>query len=384
MMARNSRRTSVLAGLAVLAGIYLTPSAVQAQAPGNTTPDAPKFESIRTPTSPAFTLLGVAPSAVEKPNTPSEFAASFLSRANGLDTVPKDFALEVSPYWLRNHRRVTWQKEQKRSLLQSLARTATFSIATNASGTEESPITSLAIGARGSVLSGHLSSQAVAQIANLEKLLRDESTLGNELIKVQLTEITRQLVEKKITKEEYVELSTAIVTAMSNSQAFKSSPQVKARLKAVDAFVSARQGVMLEIAGAAAWSYANAVWSNHEFDQWGVWATPSYQGAHGSLIGVLRYSNKDAVERTAILDIGIRALRSVDRYAFSIEYVRRRFPDTTLDDRYRLVGVAEYNVGAGHWAVVSFGRDHNSIREGSLVAKLGLTLNFSEERYKAP
>ena len=57
---------------------------------------------LRTPTSPAFTLLGIAPTDIERPTTPRAFAVSLLSALRDGDgsLLPRDFALEVAPYWL--------------------------------------------------------------------------------------------------------------------------------------------------------------------------------------------------------------------------------------------------------------------------------------------
>src|SRR5262245_42359826 len=76
----------------------------------------PSFNSLRTPTSPAFTLLGIEPTSVERPNTPSSLAASLLNQTAGFSTLPRDYALEFSPYWLVGHPRLTWRDDSRRGL----------------------------------------------------------------------------------------------------------------------------------------------------------------------------------------------------------------------------------------------------------------------------
>ena len=76
----------------------------------------PSFNSIRTPTSPAFVLLGIEPTAVERPNTPSALAVSILNRTQNLSVLPKDYALEFSPYWLLGHSELTWRQDTMRSI----------------------------------------------------------------------------------------------------------------------------------------------------------------------------------------------------------------------------------------------------------------------------
>src|SRR5688500_16602378 len=68
---------------------------------------APEFDQLRTPDSPAFSILGVAPSEVERPNTPRALvlAIGAFSKDAGKDVlVPDSFALEVNPYSLFSKR----------------------------------------------------------------------------------------------------------------------------------------------------------------------------------------------------------------------------------------------------------------------------------------
>ncbi len=75
-------RTSLLRSLILLGAA--APLAAQSENAG------PAFNGLRTPVSPAFLLLGVAPTVVERPNTPSDFALSVLNRGASLTNLPRD------------------------------------------------------------------------------------------------------------------------------------------------------------------------------------------------------------------------------------------------------------------------------------------------------
>ena len=62
----------------------------------------------------------------------------------------------------------------------------------------------------------------------------------------------------------------------------------------------------------------------------------------------------------------------------------RRPVGSTGKTLYRVAGVLEYQLWKDSWAIATFGRDHNTSLEGSLIAQLGLRLQFADERYKAP
>ncbi len=81
---------------------------VLSQDPGR---EFPSFNSLRTPTSPAFTVLGVEPNSVERPNTPSSLALSLQNLSSDFKSLAKDFAVEVSPYWLMGAPTLTWRDD---------------------------------------------------------------------------------------------------------------------------------------------------------------------------------------------------------------------------------------------------------------------------------
>ena len=128
---------SVLTAFAVLAG----PRTVFGQT------EAPTLASLRTPPSPAFTVLGIEPSAVERPTTPSDVALSFVSKVRQ-GTVPKDYAFEVEPVLAGQPAELSWSSDVTRSVAESVTRTLSLSIATAETGMTASPLTSLAVGVR--------------------------------------------------------------------------------------------------------------------------------------------------------------------------------------------------------------------------------------------
>ena len=344
-------------------------------------PDVPAFNTIRTPTSPAFTLLGVEPSAVERPNTPAGLAVSLLNAAGDLNSAPKDFALEVSPYWLVGHPRLTWENDARRSPAKSLLRTLSLSMATAEIGTEAAPVTGLSVGGRASLFSGKLTEDTKRALVDLQKSLGAESALALRMMATRLTALGVLLKTGKIDAAEHDRRMQDILDNTIHSDEYRQDPVVKAVEKQMENLAVNREGFVLELAGAASWSFANAVWTDRQFDRWGVWLTPSFQSARVSTVGVIRYQSKDSELDSHALDLGVRATRSADRYAFSVEYVNRSFPDSDNATRHRLIGIAEYRVAPQTWLCATFGRDHSNLHQGSLVARLGVSFNFSQDRY---
>jgi hypothetical protein len=98
----------------------------------------PSLNSLATPDSPAFVILGVSPTTVQRPTTPNAVAASLLSAfgSNG-QTLAPNYALEVAPYWLWSHPETSFDDVAKNSFSTPI-QTLTLSLATTGSGTETS------------------------------------------------------------------------------------------------------------------------------------------------------------------------------------------------------------------------------------------------------
>src|SRR5437764_11125964 len=108
--------------LFALALMTAMPVFAQPAAPGTTAVEP--ISSLKTPASPAFTLLGIEPASVERPSSPSDFAVTLIDHAKDPASF-KNFAIELGPYWLVRHPSLTWQDDIKRNFVQSIARTAT-------------------------------------------------------------------------------------------------------------------------------------------------------------------------------------------------------------------------------------------------------------------
>src|SRR5262249_3413462 len=171
----------------------VVPAAAQTSEPGAA---GPAFNGLRTPTSPAFVLLGVAPTEVERPNTPADIAFSVLTPSAPFIGLPRNFALETSPYWLVSHPTLTWQADTTRSVGASLARTMTVSFATAELGTDVRPITGLSLGFRAAPFSGHLADTSKARLRQLSDRLSDESKLLSGLMRDRQQALIAQMKEE--------------------------------------------------------------------------------------------------------------------------------------------------------------------------------------------
>jgi len=371
--------------------------------------DPPALSSLRPVGSPALVLFGVAPSDIERPTSPADFGVLLLSRARELTTVPQDFAAEMAPYWLRPRRTLTWQDDVSRTVLESALRTLAVSVGTAALGTEDAPVSGLAGGLRFQLLSGTLSRESQDTLRALESALAAEGALLQRMMAPRqaaldslllarlqeagaLTDSTQRQAARVAALALHESARRELLDDVLESDAFQDS--TAAGRRRFDNIVLERVGPKLEVSAAAGWAFPGAVWEQGRLNRWGIWAGFSWEsgvamtrGPRFTPLVLVRWIAQPGDGEPDYLDIGGRLIMSDDRYGVSAEFVLRDpRGDVAGDDDslYRVTGMIEYQLRSDSWAMLTFGRDHDSTREGSLIAQLGLRVQFADDRYRKP
>lgn len=356
----------------------------------------PAFNSVRTPVSPAFVLLGIAPTAVERPNTPADLAVSILNRTAALTGLPRDVALEISPYWLVRHPTLKWEDDTTRGPMTSLARTATISVATAELGTEASPVTGLAVAFRASIASGRLSRETTDQLRKVAASLAGESEIIESLIdsaraaaqSLMLIELADARARRDTASAEAAKarFNAAKQTLIAEA---RMSPAYVAAVESTDALLSDltenRQGLVLEVAAGAVWSALGGAVDSARVSRWGAWMTAGYQSPTWSFVAVNRFLTAVTDTASDVLDVGLRLIHTERRWAVSGEAVFRAFTGSGgPPNQHRIAGILDYAIGDGLWVTATIGRDFDPAASGSLLAQFGISFGLSGQRVQRP
>ena len=322
---------------------YLLPKQVQAQAPL-------KLEDLRTPSSPAFVLLGVEPAAAERPSTPKALAASFISATTSGDLLPRNYALEIAPYWLASHPRLTFEDYYHARLGQNLIQTLSLSLVTSKDTTALDTLTAgtrVGLGVRALLVAGHANPALAEQRAKLREL--QDSVLLTEA-----PDVEDSLTTKRI---------RPIALAM----------------QALD---KERVGWRVEVAAAVAATFRGDNFGDGKVTRVGVWVTPSYRPVGDSLdfIAVGRFIRTLEDSADALLDLGARIRWQKGKLLLSSEFVHRaRIGGSINDDgSERLVGSLEYRVNDQITLSTTFGKnyDQGSTGHKTLITQFGIDFGF--------
>ena len=373
--------------LVVVLGAAAGPLAAQ-------TPDAgPAFNGLRTPVSPAFVLLGIAPTVVERPNTPADLAFSVLNRSAAFTSLPRDIALELSPYWLVKHPTLTWTADTVRGLGTSLSRTMTLSFATAELGTSTRPVTGLSVGFRAAPFSGRLSHQSITRLHELEAQLGNLSSLVDSLTAVDVARLDSILIrerraatsdaERQAAQNRHAAAVAELTRTVTESEAYTTAvADMKETFKDLALI---REGFVLEVAGGAAMQAPGGAADSAKLARWGAWITAGYEGKSLSFVVVNRFLASSVDSSFDALDLGMRLIYTAGRYALSAEGSFRSFTDRGAPaNEYRFAALVDFELQKGLWVTGTFGRDYSASAPGSLLAQVGVSMNVAGQRIKLP
>jgi hypothetical protein len=362
--------------------VAATPDDVRADAE-----KVPEFDKIRTPDSPAFTLLGVTPTQIERPNTPKEVVVSlgtFVSKDSL--TIPEKLALEFSPYWIWSHPRLTladygrtdWRNIYRNLTLSIGTSTATATTIDMAGMPVDVSNTDLAVGFRTHLYQQEQRQPCAGRVEGLqEKLLAVTNRTSLNLSAAETERLEKPLVDRgklkdllvakrPLTDEEKRRLAAAQTEeakqrendAIIEARRVPEGEFNRARKQAVDEtklqavlqarkeqlvegakqeiaqldelFVkcaeleAARKGFLWDLAGAAAGRFPDASVEARDWLTWALWTSLAYEGEAASVVAMGRFQRSKALGAwDGYGDAGLRGIVARRKYALSLEVIGR-------------------------------------------------------------
>ena len=354
------------ARLAVLAAcVASVPGAARAQ-------DVPQFNTIRTPTSPAFVVLGIAPAHVERPTTPSAIAVSFLEGlGEGATLLPGSLSLETAPYWWQSHPGLTLEAYRDAGALERMLRSTTISLGITdsvpnrpAASASDAAYRRLAVGVRTTLVPGRQNDPPC--IAGLN---RWAAAVSADVA----SEVARAIAADPALAERADSLEALRAAAFAGREA-----EVENAAAACTEQIAATTGFALDGALGAAFEFPEGRAANGQAGTFALWLSPSWLARSATAAGVLRFT-RDALQTdtaSSALDIGVRGIHASDRWSLSAESVYRRLDRAgSADHLLRLTVLADVLLAGETWLTVSFGKDFDADDAGSLLALANLQWN---------
>jgi hypothetical protein len=341
--------------------------------------EIPEFNKLRTPTSPAFVVLGTTPAEVQRPNTPSSFAFSLLQGVSSGLAAGGDFAVEVAPYWLVSHPGLTLDEYYAGGWANNLARTATLSFATVTAEDAAAPSgksRNLGLGFRARLLDvTSPSADCAVQMDSIGVDLMNLATAINVPIaqEFQGADVNDPATAARIEERKEVLFHQFLQQSLNARQKQRLSADVQACAHEL----SAREGFQMDFAGAAAWHLPNQEPGLANLSGGAVWLTPSFTGRNFSWVGVGRYRWNQDTDGENLIDAGLRGIYAWSDYGLSMELVARH-PTENGEDTYRVSLISDIMLSKDLWLTTSFGRDFTHEDSNSLFAIANLQWNIGK------
>ena len=392
---------SWLGAMAAALGWAVVPALALAQ-------DTPEITltDLKTPSSPAFVILGIEPSTVSRPTTPRALALELLSRTEHANVLPRDYALEFSPYWLRSRPELTFDQYISPSTAQALQQSFSISVATKASIEGSDSVTSLGLGFRLTPFAGHLTTRTRQAIQRLDSLhgVRIDTLNRREEYGDSITSVIDSLATART--EPVNQASVAALTArlgeLQREQTRIDSvldAQQSGMADAAQAIQDGdqeRYGWVLQLAGALAQRYVGNTFEGGEIGGFGAWGTVSYrwESPRIEFLTLGRFLRNESDDSQNLLDAGGRLIWMKDRLALSYEAVSRTSFDSDVEfppgevsgvirfrSSARHSGLIEYQATDDLYVTGSFGKNfkRESDSKSPIIAMLGLQWNWGDK-----
>lgn len=341
-----------------------------------------RIDAARTPSAPAFVLLDIEPTAIERPTTPRALAFSLISATQQGSTLPRNYALAIAPYWLSSHPSLTFDRYYKAGIGQSILQSLSISLATSRpedSSASAGDATRLGFGLRTLVVPGRASPRLRMERERLTTAQGDYILAVDSLD--QLREALSSLpsggdCDTRCARDRKA-ITTAIEGAVADSG--RTGSALRPIALGIQQLDHERVGWAVEFAAAVTGRFPDDSWDDAEVERIGVWLTPSYRPADDQLdfMAVGRYLRSLRAEvEASYFDVGGRVRWEQGPLAASGEFIyRSRNPDDgSTTTSVRAVGQVDYRVTRDIHVTGTFGKNYDSDAPGGerLVAQLGI------------
>ena len=380
------------------------------------------LDVLKSPSSPAFNLLGLSPSDIDRPTDVNAFALSLQNSTKNFTTLPNSYAVELAPVYLfqkklislaqfkaTDFKHVFWQsftlsigythmgpegKEDVDSLRQSKAGFGfKFSIIRPKFSDQTQNVYDNLVIQQKIMLKNYFSAEAKHALTKEVVLVQDSL---RKLISIYPRGDNRLVSERTRLMAKLMELNTKINedgnVELEGTEAFQAAKKIAADFKIE------RIGPFLDLAAGLTLDFPDDRFNYSMVSKAGAWLTGGYENGNQGItvMGIARYlfqpdkifaddNNVIQSKDVSTFDAGGKLLFNGfnGRLALSTEVIYRSVLTTsTVDPSWRLVFNTEYDIGKNKKLTFAFGKNFDGAisKGGNLIAALNFISSFGSAR----
>lgn len=391
-----------------LAGLAFGLTLLAAGAPGSAAQngqgggqDQMSLNLLTAPSAPAFVLLGLEPTSIERPGSLTDFALSLRNATDDFSVLPESYAITVAPYWLSSAANdLTY--EQFESGRGALLRSTTISLATTTTTDETTGVqtTSLGLGLSLSLVQGPIDQSngykeqvdtlrqrmnaLASELSDFQaaRLLDDPDPLLERLELRQEDAIDRGDTEAATEAARLVQERTDELAQEAEEEFFRTQlDEIDELRERASSLPLRRTGFNLDLAVGSVIDFVARDFDQEEFRTAGAWLTGSLEQPWGAALGVGRAIH-DWTDDVTSFDVGGRLIiDDMKGLTASVESLARLSPnEDTRDTEWRVAFSADYSVGANRVVSFTFGRDFEGRETSDLILAVNFAMGFGSLR----
>lgn len=399
--------------------LILTASLLALPAKAQVTVDTTiKLDLLKSPASPAFNILGIAQSEVERPADLNAFALSIQNATNNFTSIPESYAFQVAPFLMGKRKYSLNQFDNNQHTFKQSFQFSAGYTHIGPKGKEQVDslkTTKLGLGIKFSIIRPRWTDDTRNKYTALKaaqvKLIEDRrnyevkhpqyNILREKKQRLQLLELKDSLNETQA--KEFSQLIRDIRELEEKigedyDDVLPAGEAFAAAKKAATAFKTERAGFFLDFSGGMALDFPDNRFNNSNVYRAGMWLTGGNENGNKGIssLFILRYlynpttlfaapSGLQKGPKLSTFDMGGRFLLDVSREKFVLSaeaLYRSILGSSVVDPSWRLVMNAEYDLGSNRKVTFAFGRDFDGTisKGGNLVAMINLIAGFGGDR----
>lgn len=373
--------------------------------------DSTSVDQLNAPSNPAFNLMGISPSTIDRPTDLSAFRLSIQNASTSFTKIPSNYAVEFSPAALFSVKNQTLQKFNSTKPKDYLWQTLSLSIGITQSNLadketgDSTSYTKLGFGLKVSLIRPKWNDSTSVYVNRLyamqaEELKKYESSVDSvykndpvlHQLELSLKQANGNADSINARVKRLGDYRQSLVKKL-----FVAVNTVRIKEQASKLKIS-RSGCFLDFATGLALDFPDTRFNNSMVSKAGAWLTGGYEsGASGlSILGIARYLfQPDKIFADATGKLGSKNISTFDagaRLAFTgLEgkftagaeaLYRSVLNKNTIDPSWRLVFNAEYSVGKNQKITLALGRnfDGTITKSGNLIAALNFIRGFGNNK----
>ncbi|MBL7739083.1 MAG: hypothetical protein JNK14_07680 [Chitinophagaceae bacterium] len=356
-----------------------------------------ELKDLNLPNTPAFTLLDYSPTVIDRPGTAKTFATNIVSLLGQSQSLPKNFAMEVSPFWLFKSKLTVYkyhginESKSKQQNIFANVRNASISIGSvykDSSKTHAFDANYIAIGGRVNLIKVIRKPTIAATISTIKGIAARQVTL--------VAPVTGKCigVHSNTSSPEYKEC-----VKKGLEDAFSKDEQGMVVLeKRMQQILEINPLFQMDVAFATSRVFKDNTLDSDRRYRTGVWTTmelslPLTKSAdveklienknYINIYGTLRYMNEDSTtdfktfHEQKLLDFGGRFELEFDKLSISFETIHRVNRSNEDLNTSRNVGILQYKINDRLYLSGTFGKNFGTVR--NVIALFGLNWGFGKQ-----